>query len=510
MLHHHVGIRQRFTAIVTPAYALLTKVFFVVDSFTSEPSMPARLGQGLGFKLSRSDLDSGLAKRSVYFIVDVMKKIIRKLLPEALLLQYHRLVAHVAAWRYGKPSREMVIIGVTGTKGKTSTSNYIWSVLMAGGYKTGIISTANIRVGDQERVNEYHMTMPGRFELQRLLREMADAGCRYCLVETTSEGIKQYRHTGVAYDIGVFTNLTPEHLSSHGGSFDNYKHTKGKMFAALAKKRKVIEGEAVPKLSVVNGDSEHADYFLGFDADWQRTFGVDSSGLDYKASRISSSPDGVTFRVGRRKYSLSIQGEFNVYNALPALVIGEHLQLDDKQIKSGLSNLSTIPGRMEPIDEGQDYSVLVDYAHEKESMQRVLDAGYAMKPSSDNNIIILLGAEGGGRDKTKRPIMGKQVGEQADYVVVSNVDPYEDDPSEIVRDISDAASEAGKQEGKDLFSIEDRREGISKALSLAKSGDVVLITGKGSEQSIIVDGVSSAWDDRQVTKEELKKLLKSS
>ena len=434
-----------------------------------------------------------------------VKKLLRNIVPEPLLLQYHRLLATLASWRYGRPSRRMVIIGVTGTKGKTSTVNYIWSVLRAGGEQVGVISTANIRIGDEERLNSYHMTMPGRFELQRLLREMVDAGCSYCVVETTSEGIKQYRHAGVAYDVGVFTNLSPEHLSSHGGSFERYKRTKGRMFAALNRRPKRIQGGVVSKVAIINQDSDHADYFSSFQVDKRYTFAVNEP-ADYQARRIQHDDDNVAFQLGRRRYRLAIQGTFNVYNALPAIIIGEHFGLDDRSIKQGLSDLRTIPGRMERIDEGQDFTVLVDYAHEPESMQWLLDTAATRQHSEQTRIILLLGAEGGGRDRSKRPIMGRQAAEQADYVVVSNVDPYEDDPTEIARDIATAAVETGKQEGQDLFVIEDRRHGIRKALQLANPGDMVLITGKGSEQSIVVDGVSSPWDDRTIVIEELEQL----
>src|SRR3989344_3642312 len=172
-----------------------------------------------------------------------IKSKIKKLIPERLISFYHFCLAVLAAFYYGFPSKKMIVIGVTGTKGKTSAANFIWSVLMAGGYKTGLIGTANIRIGDVEMLNKYHMTMPGRFILQKLLKQMAGAGCKFAIVETTSEGIKQWRHFGVVYDIAVFTNLHSEHLQAHGGSFEKYKEAKGIMFKGLQnKKRKIING----------------------------------------------------------------------------------------------------------------------------------------------------------------------------------------------------------------------------------------------------------------------------
>ncbi|MDO8576585.1 MAG: UDP-N-acetylmuramoyl-L-alanyl-D-glutamate--2,6-diaminopimelate ligase [bacterium] len=434
-----------------------------------------------------------------------MKKTVRGLVPERLLSMYHYLLALAAAVRYGFPSRRIVTIGVTGTKGKTSTANFIWSCLSVGGIKTGIITTANIRIGDREILNAYHMTMPGPFTIQRLLREMVEAQCTHCVIETTSEGLKQHRNLGIRYDIGVFTNLFPEHLPSHGGSFDAYREMKGKMFASLrAHARKTINRRQVEKIIIANAASEHAPYFLGFPADHKLTFAVEKK-ADYTAENVRSSDSGVAFKVGSAEFRLSIPGAFNVSNALPAIIISRLANIDDASIARGLETLTLIPGRMERIEAGQKFTVFVDYAHEGESMRNVLETAAAMR-APGGKIIVLLGAEGGGRDKAKRPIMGKLTGTMADYVVVSNVDPYDDDPQEILEDIAKVAEQAGKQRGTNLFVIEGRREGIRKALSLAGAGDIVLITGKGAEQSMVLGGRSIPWDDRTVVREELQKI----
>ena len=442
---------------------------------------------------------------TVSFDIMQVKTLVRSAMPEGLLSAYHYLLAIAAAARYGFPSRRIVVIGVTGTKGKTSTANFIWSCLSAGGIKTGIITTANVRIGEREILNAYHMTMPGPFTIQRLLREMVDAGCTHCVIETTSEGLKQHRHVGIRYDVAVFTNLFPEHLPSHGGSFDTYKKVKGLMFSALgAHTHKIIGGKQVEKAIVASAESEHAVFFLNFPADRKVTFAVGKK-ADYTAEEVRSSDSGVAFKVGSVAFKLSIPGAFNVSNALPAIIIARFAQVDDAAIARGLSSLSVIPGRMERIDEGQNFTVFVDYAHEGESMRNVLETAASMR-SPGGKIIVLLGAEGGGRDKAKRPIMGKLTGTMADYVVVSNVDPYDDDPQEILEDIAHAAESAGKKRNTDLFIIEDRRMGIRKALELARAGDIVLITGKGAEQSIVIGGKSLPWDDRTVVREELKKL----
>lgn len=432
----------------------------------------------------------------------IMKKFMKRLLPKAVILIFHYLLARLSALYYGSPSSKMVVIGVTGTKGKTSTANFIWSCLTAGGFKTGIISTANIRIGDKEFLNKYHMTMPGRFSIQKLLAQMAKEGCKYSVVETTSEGIKQYRHVGIYYDIAIFTSLSPEHLEAHGGSFEEYKKMKGKMFNALSLRRKVIDGKKIDKVIIANRDSENADYFLHFTADRKITFGL-SPNADYCAENIRELSNGVSFDVAKVFFKISILGKFNVYNVLPAIIVARLSGINNDLIANGLRELKKIPGRMEMIDEGQNFTVLVDYAHEKESIYNVLQSASAMKKVG-GRVIILLGAEGGGRDKAKRPIMGELSAKMADYVVVSNVDPYEDDPQQILEDIAASAERSGSVRNQNLFVIEDRRSGIRKALTLAQKDDIVLITGKGAEQSIVIGGKRMPWDDRRVVQEKLR------
>jgi len=398
----------------------------------------------------------------------------------------------------------MVVIGVTGTKGKTSTANFIWACLNAGGKKTGIITTANIRIDEDESLNNYHMTMPGRFSIQKTLAKMVKAGCKFCVVETTSQGIRQYRHIGVDYDMAVFTNLTPEHISAHK-DFSEYKKMKGKMFAALAQsKAKKIDGKRIEKTIIVNFDSEHKDYFLDFATDKRFTYGLE--GGDFVAKIMEENETGVKFQVGESIFKINILGKFNIYNTLPAIIIAKIFEFKDEAIGVGLLNLKIIPGRMEEINEGQNFKLFIDYAHEKASMTGALLAVNKIKKEEENKIIVLLGAEGGGRDKTKRFEMGEVVAKMADYVITSNVDPYNDNPREIAEDIVLTAEKFGKIRNENLFLIEDRREGIKKAITLAKSGDIVIITGKGAEQTMIIGGKTIPWDDRVVAREELRKI----
>ncbi|MEK7547197.1 MAG: UDP-N-acetylmuramyl-tripeptide synthetase [Patescibacteria group bacterium] len=446
-----------------------------------------------------------------------MKKIIKFFIPDFLISFYHWFLAYLGAFFYGFPSKKMVIIGVLGTRGKTSTANFIWSILEAAGNKTGLTGTANFRIGKEERLNEYHMTMPGRFVLQKLLREMVAAGCRYAVVETPSEGVEQWRQKGIFYDVAVLTTLYPEHLAVHRWDFERCKKMHLKVFEELYKEpRKTINGQKIPKVIVVNSDNEDKALFLAPPADKKITYGL-KSGSDLTADSVKTEDGIVSFRVGGEKYELGVKGNFNALNALGAMAAASALGIDKESIKKGLKSLFLVPGRMEKIEAGQNFDVFVDYAHDGQSMTAALDAVGEMSARSGSapggkkpgaKIIVVLGAEGGGRDKEKRPIMGKLAAEKSDYVVVTNVDPYEDNPEEIIEDIARATEAAGKIRNKNLFTITDRREGIRRAINLAERDSVILITGKGAEQSMIIGSEKIPWDDREVARQELEKTLK--
>lgn len=429
-----------------------------------------------------------------------MKSIIRKLIPTSLLLEYHRGKALLASKIFGNPSADMTVIGITGTKGKSTTANFVWAALQAGGMKTGLIGTANIRIGDMEMVNPYHMTMPSPMVLQKIFKQMKEAGCTAVVMEVTSEGILQHRQKGINFDIGVFTNLSPEHLPSHNNSFEEYKKTKKKFFNWFADSGKKI---------FVNSDDAHANFFLEVSGVQKicTTLEGDEKNKEISGKILSITENSTKFLVnGRENYEIFIGGTKNVENALLAVAIAKNFSISAEKIQNGFENLQKIPGRMEKIDQGQKFSVFVDYAHEEKSMDFLMETGKNIAKNKGGKIIVLLGAEGGGRDKSKRPKMGRIVAEKADLVVVSNVDPYLDDPTEICEDIAKAAQEYGKVRGKDLFVIEDRQKGIEKCISLASENDTVFITGKGSEQSMVIGGKEVPWDDREVVKSVLSQV----
>ncbi len=427
---------------------------------------------------------------------------VKSLVPDSIKREYHRLRSWSAAIRHGFPAQSMIVIGVTGTKGKTSTANYIWSVLHAGGFRAGLISSANFRIAENEELNAHHMTMPDPFIVQNKVAEMRKKGMEILVMEMTSEGMKQYRHIGLMADFAVFTNLTPEHLASHGGSFEAYKRAKSPLFKNIMKHAvRMLRGVPIPRSIFANSDSEHAEYYLQFPADKKHTFGISSGEL--RAENIHIHNSGSTFTVEGDTYSLAIPGAFNIYNALPAIAIGKELGLSFEKIQEGLRSLHIIPGRMEEIHEGQPFRVFVDYAHEPASLTAVLSAGRDMCPAN-GKVIVLIGGQGGGRDPRKREPMAQAAASLADYVVVTNEDPYEDSPEQIVSEITASVVSAGKIENESVFPILDRREGMQKALSLAGKHDIVLITGKGAEQTMMVRGGSIAWNEREIVRNLVK------
>ena len=438
-------------------------------------------------------------------MIKQIKNTLRPLVPREALNKYHYPAARLAQFKHKNPSEKMVIIGVVGSKGKTTTANMIWAALSADGSKVGQIGTANIRIGEREELNRHHMTMPGAFILQGYLKRMLAARCKYVVMEVPSEGQTQYRHVGINFDVLVFTNVTREIMAAHRGSMEVLHQHNKRVFVQMARsKHKVLGGKKIPKIIVFNADAHDAPAYSGFKADQKISYSVKSNS-DYKAVDVASSAKGVEFKVNGHPYHLGILGTINVSNAAGAIATAFALGKDSTAIAKGLSSLQVIPGRMEVINEGQDFTVIVDYAHEQVSMQALMEGAAAMKPKGAN-IITLLGAEGGGRDVEKRPEMGAIAAKGSDSIIICNVDPYNDRPMQIIEDVAKGAEEAGAKIGKNMYCIEDRRKAIAKALKLAKKNDIVLITGKGSEQSMVIGGKKIDWDDRDVVREELKKV----
>ncbi len=412
-----------------------------------------------------------------------------------MLSLYHLMLAELAAFYYKNPSEKLIVIGVTGTNGKTTTVNFISQYLECQGEKTGIASTVNFKVADKEWLNDKKMTMLGRFQTQRLLRDMVKAGCKYAIIETSSQGIEQFRHISINYDLVVFTNLSPEHIEAHGG-FVNYRDAKERLFTHLTKmKKKNLFGKLVDKIIVSNIDDEENERLKKFKADKFATYGADKI-ANYQAKNISLD-EGLYFEIKNQKIKTNFLGKFNVYNILASLAAVNQLGFGLQELAS--CQLKGVSGRQEWIEQGQDFKVMVDYAPEPTSLNLLYKA---LDNFSKNRLIHVLGSCGGGRDKARQPILGQMAGKVADIVIVSNEDPYDDDPIEIMSNVAKGAKDAGKIEGKNLFKIENRKEAIKKALELAQKDDLVLITGKGAEQYICgPNGKKIPHDDRKVVED---------
>ena len=401
----------------------------------------------------------------------------------------HFLLAYAAYWWYGRPARKLIVVGVTGTKGKSTTCRLIASVLEAGGNKIGMLTTVEFQVAEKRWLNDKKMTMLGKGQIQSMLKQMVKAGCKYAVVETSSEGILQYRHIGLNYNTTVFTNLGTEHSERHGG-FANLKKAKGKIFT----KAKVI---------IANTDDTNSDYYLNFPAPEKHTFGLNAQNQpEILGENIISNQSGTDFSVGGKNFRLNIIGKFNVYNALAAIAVGRSQKISDDKITEGLASVKLVEGRMELVDAGQDFKVIVDYAHEPMSLTELFKSMREMV--GDKKVIAVVGSDGGGRDKGKREKMGEVAGRLADYVIITDVNCYDEDPAEIAEMLAKGARSAGKKDDINLFIVVDRREAIAKAISLAEAGDAVAITAKGTEPYIAVAGGQKIpWDDRKVAKEVL-------
>ena len=415
-------------------------------------------------------------------ILRTIQKLIPKKIYRFIQPYYHFLLASIGTLIYRKPSRHIYVIGVTGTKGKSSTVEFVNAVLDAAGKKTAALSTIRFKVGDKSRPNMYKMTVPGRFFTNEFLREAVDAGCEYAVLEMTSEGARFFRHTGVELDALIFTNLSPEHIESHG-SFANYKKAKLRLVEHLAKSRKPV------RLSIANIDNEHAPSFLIYPV--EKNIGYSLKDVEI----LSETERGSEIKYKDTVISIPLPGKFNISNAIAALTLGRELNIPLENIKRGIEGLSLIRGRVEKIDEGQDFTVVVDYAHTDDSLRKLYET------FTSSRKIAVLGSTGGGRDSWKRPVLGKIADEHCEEIIITNEDPYDEDPLKIINEVASGVTiHAPKM-------ILNRREAISYALSIAKPGDTVLITGKGTDPYIMgPNGTKIIWDDAKVAREELSKL----
>ncbi|MBI2634374.1 UDP-N-acetylmuramoyl-L-alanyl-D-glutamate--2,6-diaminopimelate ligase [Candidatus Peregrinibacteria bacterium] len=431
-----------------------------------------------------------------------MLNYLRNLIPDRhpLRLMYHKIMAFLAAVIYRFPADDLIVIGITGTNGKTTTSNMLADVLTASGFRVGMSSTIAFQIGEEKWINASKQTTMGPFFLQKLLRRMVDEGCKYAVVEVTSHAVDQSRILGINIDVAVITNVTADHVEYHG-DFNSYLNAKGGLF------RHVVEGRRklnVPKILALNADDQYFNYFDQFVADRQFIYGV--NGGTIRAENIEKKAEGSKFKLVIPNDSVDVEipmpGDFNIYNALAVAAVCVGLGLPLPIIARGLSEVRQVSGRFDRVMAGQDFSVVVDYAHTPDALESLL-ALY--KGLTVGKLFIVFGCTGGGRDKSKRPVMGEIADRLADYVIVTNDDPYTEDEWGIIEQVSGGIK---RTEGDRFWKIPDRREAIRLALLMAKNGDTVLVAGKGAEEIMIDRRGKIPWNDKKVIGELLNREIK--
>jgi UDP-N-acetylmuramoyl-L-alanyl-D-glutamate--2,6-diaminopimelate ligase len=414
---------------------------------------------------------------------------------------YHGALSHLGALWYRYPSKDMRVVGVTGTKGKSTVVQMIVSLARTEGWTVGFSSSISFSDGQTDEVNTIRNSMPGRFRLHRLMAEARANGCELFVMEATSEGLVQNRHRGVQIDGGVFTNLYPEHLEAHG-SFEAYKAAKGRLFTALAKDRsKQRDGFQQTAFEVLNGDSEYASYYSGLTSVPATVTGLSESvELDVRGEILEEATHHTTMRIYRGHESITelrlpLAGEFNVQNALVAFGVGERLGLQTNTMKNALEGLESVPGRMEQVHDNP--RIIVDYAHIPDALEAVYSELQDRWQNEGERIIAVLGACGGGRDRWKRRPMGNIAGRYADYVIITNEDPYDEDKQHIIDEVFAGVMETNHTEGETAFRVQDRRDAFRKALAVSDTNDIIIITGKGSEESIVENGEKHPFNDKR-------------
>jgi UDP-N-acetylmuramoyl-L-alanyl-D-glutamate--2,6-diaminopimelate ligase len=420
---------------------------------------------------------------------------IKRLLPHSVVERirplYHYSLAFLGAIIYKHPSRDITVIAVTGTKGKSTVTELITTILEANGDKVASLSTIQFKVGDDIRPNLFKMTTPGRFFVQHFLRQAVDASCKYAVLEMSSEGAKQYRHRYIDFDALVFTNLTPEHIESHG-SFENYKNAKLEIAKQLADSAKQ------PRYIVANRDDDHGQDFLNTKVEEKLPYGL----KDLKLYTLHKDGIGLIFTDGDEEVTIRVPlvGLFNVYNTLAAITITRALGVPLATIEIALRDLAPIHGRVEhfysPKETEKHVTAIVDYAHTPDSLEKLYQA------FKDVPKVCVLGNCGGGRDTWKRPEMAGIAEKYCDQIILTNEDPYDEDPRKIVEEMEKGVEDKSKVE-----IIMDRRLAIATALREADNNGYVIVSGKGTDPYIMGPHNSKEpWSDAKVVQEELAKL----
>ncbi|GIP36989.1 UDP-N-acetylmuramoyl-L-alanyl-D-glutamate--2,6-diaminopimelate ligase [Paenibacillus sp. J31TS4] len=421
-------------------------------------------------------------------------------LPQLVVKDARYAMAVIAAAFYRHPSRELKLIALTGTNGKTTTSYIIEAILGHAGYRTGLMGNIATKIGDTEWETDINTQEPPA--LQANLRRMADAGVQYCVMEATSQGLATGRVVGCSFRTAVFTNLTQDHLDFHG-TMEDYRAAKGLLFSRLGNAE--LGGDDERRYAVLNADDEASAYMKRQTAAEVLTYGIRNP-ADVQASDMQLTPRGTRFRLtsfaGEAELTTKLVGAFNVENVLAAVTacLAENIPLS--VIRDGLAAMPPVRGRMEVIDEGQDFLVLVDYAHTPDGLESALSS---IRGFAEGRIITLFGC-GGDRDRSKRPMMGRTAAAYSDCIVLTSDNPRLEDPEAILDGIEEGIRDAGWAEDR-VERIADRREAIARAIRLAQPGDVVYLAGKGHETYQLIEGRKLELDDREEAQKVLRTLV---
>ena len=410
---------------------------------------------------------------------------------------------YLASAYEGYPSLHLVIIGVTGTNGKTTTASIIYEILKQAGVPVGLISTVNAVIGNEEIPTGLHVTSPHSHELQKYLRMMVEAGMTHCVLETTSMGLEQGRVNGTFIDVAVMTNVTHEHLDWHG-SFEKYRDAKARLFSIM---KETARKSDQPNIAVINADDPAAEAFAeaSVGADYLLLYSTQNDNADFYADRIHYTADFTSFMLRGNAGDIPIRsplpGEYNVSNmlagmagAISAMPQLKHQQRILQAIPQAIANLPQIPGRMEKIDEGQDFLAIVDFAHTPDALERALQAAHRIVPTG-GRVISVFGSAGL-RDKEKRRMMAEISAELADISIITAEDPRTESLLGILQEMKIGAETKGAVEGENLFLVPDRGLAIYRACQIAQPQDLVIVYGKGHEQSMCFGKIEYPWDDR--------------
>ncbi len=411
-------------------------------------------------------------------------------------------LANLACAFHNYPANQLCTIGVTGTDGKTTTCNLISAIFETAGLQTGFMTTANFRISGQEWENDTRQSTLEALEVQQYLQRMLAAGVTHAIIEATSHGLELQRVRGCNFDVGVVTNITHEHLDFHG-SIARYRRAKARLFEMLDPGRD--KGLGIYPTAILNRDDISFAVLKPYCHVPILDYGIHQA-ASVRAIDIQLDAHRTRFRVLLPNADFMIEtqlvGHFNVSNCLAAIATACSQGISPTDIAQALAQVKGITGRMETIYEGQPFTVIVDYAHTPDSLQKVLST---LRPLTTGRLMVVFGSAGE-RDVQKRPIMGRIAAQLTDFFVITDEDPREEDRLQILQEISGGAEAVGKRQGRDYLCIADRTEAIAAAFSHAQAGDTVLLAGKGHEQSIIIGRQKLPWDDRQVARQELQRL----